>query len=106
MTTYKDALCLQAIFVAYGIVGRLDYEDAVRLEALRQERRYVECLTASSPAVHTPEARIDDPSQLFSDASSFATLSAFLWAEGPIPLETFALASAPFALASGPLTPG
>jgi hypothetical protein len=27
MTTFKDVLCLLAIFVAYGIVGRLDYED-------------------------------------------------------------------------------
>ena len=34
MTTFKDVLCLMAIFIAYGIVGRLDYEDAVRLEQI------------------------------------------------------------------------
>ena len=38
MSTIKDVLCLLAIFVAYGITGRLDYEDAVRLEQTLQER--------------------------------------------------------------------
>lgn len=32
MSTFKDILCLLAIFVAYGITGRMDYDDAVMLE--------------------------------------------------------------------------
>ena len=44
MTTFKDVLCLLAIFVAYGIVGRLDYEDAVGLEQIIKERHHADCL--------------------------------------------------------------
>lgn len=32
MITFKEALCLLAIVVAYGITGRMDYDDAVMLE--------------------------------------------------------------------------
>lgn len=32
MSTLKDALCMLAIFIAYGITGHMDYEDAVMLE--------------------------------------------------------------------------
>lgn len=32
MTTWKDVLCLLAIFVAYGLAGHLDYQDAVAME--------------------------------------------------------------------------
>lgn len=32
MSTFKDVLCLLAIFFAYGITGRMDYDDAVMLE--------------------------------------------------------------------------
>jgi hypothetical protein len=62
MTTFKDVLCLLAIFIAYGIVGRLDYEDAVRMEQIRQERRFADCLTAATPADRETLTRIDDPS--------------------------------------------
>lgn len=47
MTTFKDVLCVLAIFIAYSIAGRLDYQDAVRLEQIRQERLHAECLTAT-----------------------------------------------------------
>jgi hypothetical protein len=34
----KDVLCLLAIFVAYGLAGHLDYQDAVAMEeAMRQD---------------------------------------------------------------------
>lgn len=33
MSTLKDVLSLLAILVAYGIVGRMDHDDAVMLEA-------------------------------------------------------------------------
>ena len=59
MTTFKDVLCLLAIFVAYGIVGRLDYEDAVRLEQTQRERLHADCLTAT-PADREALARIND----------------------------------------------
>lgn len=32
MSTLKDVLCLLVIIVAYGIAGRMDYDDAVMLE--------------------------------------------------------------------------
>ena len=59
MSTFKDVLCLLAIFVLYGIAGRLDYEDAVGLEQIRQERLQAACLT-DPPADHGPLARIND----------------------------------------------
>lgn len=59
MTVLKDVLCLLAIFVAYGITGRLDYEDAIRMEQIRQERQYADCLQVSLPYARQPLARID-----------------------------------------------
>lgn len=38
MSTVKDVLCLLAIVVAYGIVGRMDYDDAVMLEEAQRQR--------------------------------------------------------------------
>jgi len=38
MITLKDILCLLAILVAYGIAGRMDYEDAIALEQILEER--------------------------------------------------------------------
>ncbi|THF64964.1 hypothetical protein E6C76_13125 [Pseudothauera nasutitermitis] len=49
MITFKEVLCLLAVFVAYGIAGHLDYEDALRLERIRQERLYADC-PATLPA--------------------------------------------------------
>lgn len=41
MPTFKEALCLLAIVVAifavYGITGRMDYEDALLMEQVRQQ---------------------------------------------------------------------
>ena len=37
MSTVKDVLCLLAIVVAYGIVGRMDYDDAVMLEEAQRQ---------------------------------------------------------------------
>ena len=59
MSTFKDVLCLLAIFVLYGIAGRLDYEDAVGLEQIRQERLHTACLT-DPPAGHEALARINE----------------------------------------------
>jgi len=59
MSTFKDVLCLLAIFVLYGIAGRLDYEDAVGLEQIRQERLHAVCLM-DPPAGHDAFAQIND----------------------------------------------
>lgn len=37
MLTFKEALCLLAIVIAYGITGRMDYEDALLMEQVRQQ---------------------------------------------------------------------
>ena len=37
MLTFKEALCLLAIVVAYGITGRMDYEDALLIEQVRPQ---------------------------------------------------------------------
>ncbi|NTV70032.1 MAG: hypothetical protein HGA71_07805 [Azonexaceae bacterium] len=59
MSTFKDALCLLAIFVLYGITGCLDYDDAVILEQIHQERTRAACLT-DLPAGPNAPSRIDD----------------------------------------------
>jgi len=37
MSTFKDALCLLTIFIAYGLAGHMDYEDAVMLEETQRQ---------------------------------------------------------------------
>ena len=59
MSTFKDVLCLLAIFVFYGIAGRLDYEDAVGLEQISKERLHASCLS-DLPVGHDAQAGIDD----------------------------------------------
>jgi len=59
MSTFKDVLCLLAIFVLYGIAGRLDYEDAVGLEQIRQERLHTACLTDQLARIN--DQRLDPP---------------------------------------------
>ena len=59
MSTFKDVFCLLVIFLLYGIAGRLDYEDAVGLEQIRQERLHTACLT-DPPAGHEALARIKE----------------------------------------------
>lgn len=39
MLTFKEALCLLAIAIAYGIAGRMDYEDALLMEQVRPQVR-------------------------------------------------------------------
>jgi len=57
MTTFKDILCLLAIFVTYGIAGRMDYEDAVALEQIVKER---DRLVAACPAIEPAETPAGD----------------------------------------------
>lgn len=53
MSTLKDALCLLAIFFAYGITGHMDYEDAVMLEEA-QRHQQPSTSTACWPAITSP----------------------------------------------------
>lgn len=73
MTTYKDVLCLLAIFVAYGIVGRIDYEDAAGREQIIKERHHADCLM-TPPADREALTRINDlsfdPSTRRTDATA------------------------------------
>lgn len=57
MSTFKDLLCLLVIFIAYGITGRMDYEDAVALEQIVAER---DRLIAECPAVTLEELPAGD----------------------------------------------
>ena len=36
MSNFNSVLCLLAILIAYGVAGRMDYDDAVMLEQARQ----------------------------------------------------------------------
>lgn len=57
MSTFKDILRLLVIFVAYGITGRMDYEDAVALEQVVEER---DRLVAECPAIRPEELPAED----------------------------------------------
>jgi hypothetical protein len=52
MSTVKSILCLLAVVAAYGIAGRLDYEDAVMLEEIERQSVVVadDCLRAEADA--------------------------------------------------------
>lgn len=43
MSQWKDALCLLAVFVAYGLAGHLDYQDAVAMEEAMRDVAAVPC---------------------------------------------------------------
>ena len=56
MSTLKDVLCLLAILVAYGIAGRMDYDDAAMLEEAQQA-----AAPAAKPlAVNVLEVQMND----------------------------------------------
>ncbi len=70
MSTIKTILCLLAILCAYGVVGRMDYEDAVMMENAYKQPAQTDCLRAvshSSPhekqPVHTnvTDEAVTDP---------------------------------------------
>ncbi|WP_038215266.1 hypothetical protein [Xenophilus azovorans] len=54
MSQWKDALCLLAIFAAYGLAGHLDYEDAVAMEEAMREETPSPCV-----AMHVAAAELD-----------------------------------------------
>jgi hypothetical protein len=60
LSTLKNALCLLAILVAYGIAGRMDYDDAAMLEEAQQAAALADCPTAKPLAVNDPEVQTND----------------------------------------------
>jgi len=60
MSTLKDVLCLLAILVAYGIAGRMDYDDAAMLEEAQQAAALADCPTVKPLAVNDPEVRMNN----------------------------------------------
>ena len=59
MSTLKDVLCLLAISVAYGIAGRMDYDDAAMLEKAQQAAALADCPTVNDPEVRTNDLMFD-----------------------------------------------
>ena len=55
MLTFKEALCLLAIVIAYGITGRMDYEDALLMEQVRQQAG-TDCILPLAGEQGPPEA--------------------------------------------------
>lgn len=53
MNAWKDALCLLAIFMAYGLAGHLDYQDAVAMEEAMRDAPPPPCI---APPCATPDA--------------------------------------------------
>lgn len=44
MPTIKTILCVLAIVAAYGVAGRMDYDDAVMMESAYKEAARTSCL--------------------------------------------------------------
>ncbi|MCU7370017.1 hypothetical protein PEC18_03815 [Paucibacter sp. O1-1] len=60
MTHWKDALCLLAIFVAYGLAGHMDYQDAVAMEeAMREDTSQLCSMSTGATAEPTPLFSVD-----------------------------------------------
>jgi len=61
MSTIKTALCLLTIIVAYGVVGRMDYEDAVMMENAYENKgsmdRSDSACDSSAPASRSVQTR-------------------------------------------------
>ncbi len=60
MSTLKDVLCPLAIVVAYGIAGRMDYDDAAMLVGAQQAAAPADCPMAKPLAVNDPEVQTND----------------------------------------------
>ncbi len=74
MSTLKDVLCVLAIIVAYGIAGRMDYDDAVMHEEAQQAAAPADCPTGKTLTVNDPEVQTNglafDPQTDSADAAA------------------------------------
>lgn len=85
MSTLKEVLCLLAILVAYGIAGRMDYDDAAMLEEAQQAAALAYCPTAKPLAVNDPEVQTND--RVFDPRTDSADAAA---PEGDVPCAPYA----------------
>ena len=64
MSTIKAVLCLLTIIVAYGVVGRTDYKDAVMMENAYKDQgstdRSDSACDLSAPAIRSAQPRDAD----------------------------------------------
>lgn len=80
MSPFKSVLCLLAILFAYGIAGRMDYDDAVMLEQARQAEGIAADETRAAVTVGGDESRPAAPvigaHRIDTDSRSSSTASA------------------------------
>ena len=85
MSNFKSVLCLLAILLAYGVAGRMDYDDAVMLEQVRQADVLAADVTRAAVAAAGDETRPGVPTigahrvERDADASSTASACLELW---------------------------
>lgn len=62
MSALKNALCIAGLLLAYGIVGRMDYEDAMLMESAAPA--VVDPCASAAPSAGPPQAStaLIDPS--------------------------------------------
>jgi hypothetical protein len=74
MSTLKDTLCLVAILIAYGMAGRMDYDDAVMQNEARQAAVLADCPTSRTLTSIDPPAQAQnlpfDPQDDGTDANA------------------------------------
>jgi hypothetical protein len=74
MSTLKDTLCLLTILVAYGIAGRMDYDDAVLQEDVQRAVVLADCAadeTRTTVGAQTPANDLRfDPRDAGADANT------------------------------------
>jgi len=80
MSNFKSVLCLLAILIAYGIAGRMDYDDAVMLEQARQADVLAADVARAAVAAVGDETRLGVPAigahRIDCDAGASFTASA------------------------------
>ena len=76
MSTIKTVLCLLTIIVAYGVVGRMNYENAVMMENAYKDQgstnRSESACDLSAPAIRSVQARNADVADEATDVPACA----------------------------------
>lgn len=85
MSNFNSVLCLLAILIAYGIAGRMDYDDAVMLEQARQAEVLATDVAGAAMTAVGDETRLEVPAigapriELDAHASVTASACPALW---------------------------
>jgi hypothetical protein len=67
-STTKSILSLLAILFAYGVVGRMDYDDAVMMENAQKQAVHPDCLVADSTSSTSQIQALPTGQEEFPDA--------------------------------------